>query len=406
MQVRNISQVATAVAEGDLSQEITVDAQGEVLQLKQTFNTMVRQLSAFADEVTRVAREVGTEGRLGGQAHVRGVSGIWKDLTENVNSTAGRGCGGEAGLRGVSATALPAPRSHRRWHRSAHAGRAAARPRRHRGQPPGPQPAGSPHARAARRPRPPSSRSCARCARPTPRPRWAWSSGRTSSPSGPTRVRCAVAATRTSPIRWRSPGILADLGMDAPTLAAALLHDTVEDTEVGLERHHAPVRRAGRDHRRRRHQARPGQDPRPRRRGRSRPGGAERDDPQDGRRDGARPAGAGRQARRPAAQHAHPALPAAAQAGAQGPRDAGDLRAAGPPAGHEHRQVGARGPRVRDPVPEALRGDRPARQRAPAEPRHLPGDRDGAGRPTSCATRRSSRRSAAGRSTTTRSTRR
>ena len=88
MQVRNISQVATAVAEGDLSQKITVDAQGEVLQLKQTFNTMVGQLSAFADEVTRVAREVGTEGRLGGQAHVRGVSGIWKDLTENVNSMA------------------------------------------------------------------------------------------------------------------------------------------------------------------------------------------------------------------------------------------------------------------------------------------------------------------------------
>ncbi len=88
MQVRNISQVATAVAEGDLSQKITVDAQGEVLQLKQTFNTMVGQLSAFADEVTRVAREVGSEGRLGGQAHVRGVSGIWKDLTENVNSMA------------------------------------------------------------------------------------------------------------------------------------------------------------------------------------------------------------------------------------------------------------------------------------------------------------------------------
>jgi signal transduction histidine kinase/HAMP domain-containing protein/ActR/RegA family two-component response regulator len=88
LQVRNISQVATAVAEGDLSQKITVDAQGEVLQLKLTFNTMVGQLSAFADEVTRVAREVGTEGRLGGQAHVRGVSGIWKDLTENVNSMA------------------------------------------------------------------------------------------------------------------------------------------------------------------------------------------------------------------------------------------------------------------------------------------------------------------------------
>src|SRR6201995_794284 len=88
LQVRNISQVATAVAEGDLSQKITVDAQGEVLQLKQTFNTMVGQLSAFADEVPEVAREVGAEGRLGGQAPVRGVSGIWKDLTENVNGMA------------------------------------------------------------------------------------------------------------------------------------------------------------------------------------------------------------------------------------------------------------------------------------------------------------------------------
>ena len=89
VQVRNIAQVATAVAEGDLSQKITVDAQGEVLELKTTINTMVDQLSAFADEVTRVAREVGTEGRLGGQADVKGVSGIWKDLTGNVNSMAG-----------------------------------------------------------------------------------------------------------------------------------------------------------------------------------------------------------------------------------------------------------------------------------------------------------------------------
>ena len=88
IQVRNISQVATAVASGDLSQKITVDAQGEVLGLKETLNTMVDQLSAFADEVTRVAREVGTEGRLGGQADVKGVSGIWKDLTDNVNSMA------------------------------------------------------------------------------------------------------------------------------------------------------------------------------------------------------------------------------------------------------------------------------------------------------------------------------
>jgi len=88
-QVRNIAQVATAVAQGDLSQKITVDAQGEVLELKTTLNTMVDQLSAFAGEVTRVAREVGTEGRLGGQADVGGVSGIWKDLTGNVNSMAG-----------------------------------------------------------------------------------------------------------------------------------------------------------------------------------------------------------------------------------------------------------------------------------------------------------------------------
>jgi signal transduction histidine kinase/HAMP domain-containing protein/CheY-like chemotaxis protein len=89
VQVRNIAHVATAVADGDLSKKITVDAQGEILQLKTTINTMVDQLSAFADEVTRVAREVGTEGRLGGQAYVRGVSGVWKDLTDNVNFMAG-----------------------------------------------------------------------------------------------------------------------------------------------------------------------------------------------------------------------------------------------------------------------------------------------------------------------------
>ncbi|PSM42708.1 hybrid sensor histidine kinase/response regulator [Streptomyces dioscori] len=84
-QVRNVAQVATAVARGDLSQKITVDARGEILALKETLNTMVDQLSAFADEVTRVAREVGTAGNLGGQATVRGVSGTWKDLTDNVN---------------------------------------------------------------------------------------------------------------------------------------------------------------------------------------------------------------------------------------------------------------------------------------------------------------------------------
>ena len=87
-QVRNIAQVATAVAKGDLTQKIDVDARGEILELKTTLNTMVDQLSAFADEVTRVAREVGTQGNLGGQAVVHGVSGTWKDLTDNVNSMA------------------------------------------------------------------------------------------------------------------------------------------------------------------------------------------------------------------------------------------------------------------------------------------------------------------------------
>ncbi|MFY2558682.1 HAMP domain-containing protein [Corallococcus terminator] len=87
-QVRNIAEVTTAVARGDLSKKITVDVQGEILELKNTINTMVDQLSSFASEVTRVAREVGTEGKLGGQAEVKGVAGTWKDLTDNVNSMA------------------------------------------------------------------------------------------------------------------------------------------------------------------------------------------------------------------------------------------------------------------------------------------------------------------------------
>ena len=87
-QVRNIAEVATSVAKGDLSRKIAVDAQGEILQLKNTLNTMVDQLNGFAAEVTRVAREVGTEGKLGGQAQVPGVAGTWKDLTDNVNSMA------------------------------------------------------------------------------------------------------------------------------------------------------------------------------------------------------------------------------------------------------------------------------------------------------------------------------
>src|SRR5690349_18360988 len=87
-QVRNIAAVTTAVANGDLSRKITVSSRGRSVELKNTINTMVDQLNAFASEVTRVAREVGTEGKLGGQAQVRGVAGTWKDLTESVNSMA------------------------------------------------------------------------------------------------------------------------------------------------------------------------------------------------------------------------------------------------------------------------------------------------------------------------------
>src|SRR5438128_5486916 len=88
-QVRNIAEVTTAVAAGDLSKKITVDVKGEIQELKNTLKTMVDQLRSFASEVTRVAREVGTEGKLGGQANVPGVAGTWKDLTDSVNSMAG-----------------------------------------------------------------------------------------------------------------------------------------------------------------------------------------------------------------------------------------------------------------------------------------------------------------------------
>ena len=87
-QVRNIAEVTIAVASGDLSRKITVDVRGEILQLKEAINTMVDQLRSFASEVTRVAREVGTEGKLGGQAVVPGVAGTWKDLTDSVNAMA------------------------------------------------------------------------------------------------------------------------------------------------------------------------------------------------------------------------------------------------------------------------------------------------------------------------------
>ncbi len=89
VQLRDVSKVATAIASGDLNQKITVQAQGEILQIKNVINTMTDQLNAFASEVTRVAREVGTEGKLGGQADVRGVAGTWRDLTDSVNSMAG-----------------------------------------------------------------------------------------------------------------------------------------------------------------------------------------------------------------------------------------------------------------------------------------------------------------------------
>src|SRR5262249_34822622 len=87
-QVRNIAEVTTAVANSDLAKKVTDDGKGEILELKSTINTMVDQLNSFASEVTRVAREVGTEGKLGGQASVPGVAGTWKDLTDNVNSMA------------------------------------------------------------------------------------------------------------------------------------------------------------------------------------------------------------------------------------------------------------------------------------------------------------------------------
>ncbi len=100
-QVRNIAEVTTAVANGDLSKKITVDVQGEILELKNTVNTMVDQLNSFAAEVTRVAREVGTEGKLGGQADVKGVAGTWEDLTDSVNSMAGNLTGQVRGIAGV-----------------------------------------------------------------------------------------------------------------------------------------------------------------------------------------------------------------------------------------------------------------------------------------------------------------
>ncbi len=100
-QVRNIAEVTTAVAKGDLSKKITADVRGELLELKSTINTMVDQLNAFMSEVSRVAKEVGTDGKLGGQAHVPGVAGVWKDLTENVNQLAANLTGQVRGIASV-----------------------------------------------------------------------------------------------------------------------------------------------------------------------------------------------------------------------------------------------------------------------------------------------------------------
>ena len=160
-QVRNIAEVATAIANGDLSRKITVDVRGEILQLKETLNTMVEQLRSFAAEVTRVAREVGTEGRLGGQANVPGVAGTWKDLTDSVNAMAGNLTGSGPQHRRSHhrrGPRRPLPQDHRRrqgrnpraQEHHQHHGRPAQRLRR-RSHPRG---ARSRHRRQARRPGP------------------------------------------------------------------------------------------------------------------------------------------------------------------------------------------------------------------------------------------------------------
>ena len=176
--------------------------------------------------------------------------------------------------------------------------------------------------------------------------------------------------------------ILAELGMTTATLAAALLHDTVEDTEYSLDQLRKDFGARGRDAGRRRDQARQGQ---------LRRRGAGRDRAQDGRRDGARHPRAGHQARRPAAQRAHLEVRPGGVRRAQGPRDARDLRAAGAPARHEHHQVGARGPVVRDALPQGVRRDRPARRRARARPRGVPRRGARPGRPGPARRRRSRR---------------
>ena len=212
-----------------------------------------------------------------------------------------------------------------------------------------------------------------------------------------TAASCASAATPyiTHPLAVTT--ILAELGMTPATLAAALLHDTVEDTAYTPAAAAPRLRRRDRDARRRRDQARQGD---------LRRGRAGRDGPQDGRRDGPRHPGPRHQAGRPAPQRPHLALRLQGVGAAQGPRDPRDLRAAGPPAGHEHHQVGARGPLVRDALPQGLRRDRPAGRRAGPGARGVPRRRARPRSATTCAAPRSRPRSPAARSTTTPSTRR
>ena len=166
-QVRNIAEVATAVARGDLSRKITVDVKGEILELKDTLNTMVDQLNAFAGEVTRVAREVGTDGKLGGQAQVPGVAGTWKDLTDSVNSMASNLTGQVRNIAEVSTAIATGDLSKEDYGQRERRNSAAERNHQHNGGPAepvrgrsdarGPR---SGHRRTTRR-----SGQCARCVR-------------------------------------------------------------------------------------------------------------------------------------------------------------------------------------------------------------------------------------------------
>ena len=219
-------------------------------------------------------------------------------------------------------------------------------------------------------------------------------------PATPTPSRSAARASPTSRTRSASRMILADLGLDDVTIAAALLHDAVEDTSDHRRRHRAGVRRRRRRHRRRRHQARPAPV-------RLQGGAAGGHPPQDARGDGQGHPGPAHQARRPPPQHAHDRVAARVQAAAHRAGDPRHLRAARAPPRHRRREVAARGPRVRGAAPEALRRDRAdgRRRRRPSARSYLDARAHRAARPARRAAHRRRGR-AAGRSTTGRSTRR